>query len=124
MTGVEEYEEVLENAAKDEAELKISKVNFNSAENSLRRRHRSRDGGEKAIQPLSSSRFTDRMLDRRKTKVDVSADVFGKPGVLIRTNPAAISDSKNDSSAEKIPRPSQHNQDQLTIGNTINTQRQ
>ena len=48
MTGQEAYQEVVESAAKDEAELKITQINFNSAENSLRRRHRSRDSREQA----------------------------------------------------------------------------
>ena len=71
MTGEEEYEEMLD--------LKRYNIGGKSPYKSTKRSSyakRPADDDEPA-----TSQFAERLLDKRKTKVDLNTDVFGKPDV-------------------------------------------
>ena len=61
------------------------------------------------------------MLDRRKTKVDFTTEVFGKPNVLIRNNPNFLSQDLRTASEERGA-PNPNDQSQMRAS-TVNTQR-
>ena len=76
MTGEEEYEEILKGKKRNIG----GKSQFSSKRSSYAK-------ATLNDEEPATSKFTQRLLDKRNTKVEVSTDVFGKPDVLIRNQP-------------------------------------
>lgn len=91
MTGEEEYEEALRMETED----------LERGTNTRYKSNRSSFAGKSQMEEdMQNPKCEEKMLDRRKSKLDASADVFGKPHVIIRNHPGFLGPTLTGSSQD------------------------